>query len=128
MSLTYLTDFFILDIEEDREVPIIMGRPFLATGSTLIDMANGELTMSVQDQEVTFKVFKTMKFPKESYECFMLDILDKCVCFMLDILDECVDDKKSDGYFSDPLETTIVNSACGERWLLQLKEKDEFIL
>ena len=25
-------DFVILDMEEDREVPIILGRPFLATG------------------------------------------------------------------------------------------------
>ena len=25
-------DFIILDMEEDREVPLILGRPFLATG------------------------------------------------------------------------------------------------
>ena len=25
-------DFVVLDMEEDREVPIILGRPFLATG------------------------------------------------------------------------------------------------
>jgi len=31
-------DFIILDMEEDREVPIILRRPFLATGNTLIDV------------------------------------------------------------------------------------------
>ncbi|XP_062088966.1 uncharacterized protein LOC133795533 [Humulus lupulus] len=43
-------DFIILDYEADREVPIILGRPFLATGRTLIDVQKGELTMRVNDQ------------------------------------------------------------------------------
>ena len=105
-------DFVILDTKEDREVPMILGRPFLATIRTLIDVQKGELTMRVQDQEVTFKVFKAMKFPKGSNECFMVDIVDKCV-----------DDKMSDRYFSDPRENTIVDSACGERRLLKLNKR-----
>jgi len=32
------TDFIILDMKEDKEVPLILGRPFLATGKTLIDV------------------------------------------------------------------------------------------
>ncbi|XP_022866159.1 uncharacterized protein LOC111385966 [Olea europaea var. sylvestris] len=31
-------DFIILDIPEDLDIPVIFGRPFLATGQTLIDM------------------------------------------------------------------------------------------
>lgn len=31
-------DFIVLDMEEDDEIPIILGRPFLATGRTLIDV------------------------------------------------------------------------------------------
>ncbi|KAL5578661.1 hypothetical protein UlMin_011103 [Ulmus minor] len=31
-------DFIVLDMEEDREIPLILGRPFLATGRTLIDV------------------------------------------------------------------------------------------
>ena len=31
-------DFIILDMEEDREVPLILGRPFLATRRALIDV------------------------------------------------------------------------------------------
>lgn len=53
-------DFIILDYEEDKDVPIILGRPFLATGRAIIDVQQGELTMKVQDQEVTFNVFKAM--------------------------------------------------------------------
>ena len=49
-------DFIVLDFEADKEVPIILGRPFLATGKTLIDVQKGELTMRVNDQQVTFNV------------------------------------------------------------------------
>ena len=37
-------DFIILDMEEDSQVPLLLGRPFLATGATLIDMQKGVLT------------------------------------------------------------------------------------
>ena len=30
-------DFVVLDIEEEEEVPIILGQPFLATAGTVID-------------------------------------------------------------------------------------------
>ncbi|XP_038882417.1 uncharacterized protein LOC120073686 [Benincasa hispida] len=38
-------DFVILDYEADREIPIILGRPFLATGRALIDVQKRELTI-----------------------------------------------------------------------------------
>ncbi|KAA3487497.1 Retrovirus-related Pol polyprotein from transposon opus [Gossypium australe] len=44
-------DFLILDFEADKAVPIILGRPFLATRITLIDVQKGELTMRVQDDQ-----------------------------------------------------------------------------
>ncbi|KAJ8749541.1 hypothetical protein K2173_025736 [Erythroxylum novogranatense] len=50
-------DFIVCDIEEDVEVPIILGRPFLATGRVLIDVEKGELTMRVNGEEVTFSIF-----------------------------------------------------------------------
>ncbi|XP_073014529.1 uncharacterized protein [Primulina eburnea] len=40
-------DFVILDMEEDRDTPLIFGRPFLATGKALIDVHKGELTLRV---------------------------------------------------------------------------------
>ncbi|XP_062093749.1 uncharacterized protein LOC133799767 [Humulus lupulus] len=39
----FLADFFNLIYEEDRDVLIILGRPFLATRRTLIDVKKGEL-------------------------------------------------------------------------------------
>ena len=34
----FSADFVILDMEEDAEVPLLQGRPFLATGRALIDV------------------------------------------------------------------------------------------
>ncbi|XP_062086212.1 uncharacterized protein LOC133792325 [Humulus lupulus] len=46
---------------EDADVPIILGRPFLATGQALIDVQKGELKLRVQGDEVVFNVFKIMR-------------------------------------------------------------------
>ena len=72
-------DFVVLDMEEDREVPLILGRPFLATGRTLIDVQQGKLILRVQDEQVTFDVFEAMKFPSEVHSCFQINTLDKLI-------------------------------------------------
>ena len=41
------TDFIVLDMEEDKEIPIILGKPFLATGRAMIDVQRGELKLRV---------------------------------------------------------------------------------
>ena len=43
-------DFIILDMQEDKEVPIVLGRPFLATGRAMIDVQKGELRLRVQEE------------------------------------------------------------------------------
>ncbi|MCI92161.1 hypothetical protein A2U01_0113457, partial [Trifolium medium] len=42
-----------MDIEEDEEAPILLGRPFLTTGKALIDMETGEIKFRVDGKEVT---------------------------------------------------------------------------
>ncbi|XP_062115238.1 uncharacterized protein LOC133829548 [Humulus lupulus] len=69
-------DFIVLDYEANREIPIILGRPSLATGRTFINVQKGELTMRVQDEQVTFNVFKAMRFPDEVEECFVVSVVD----------------------------------------------------
>ncbi|XP_049372488.1 uncharacterized protein LOC125837397 [Solanum verrucosum] len=47
-------DFVILDCEVDFEVPIILGRPFLATGCALVEMEKGQMKFRLNKKEVTF--------------------------------------------------------------------------
>ncbi|XP_057734149.1 uncharacterized protein LOC130949451 [Arachis stenosperma] len=47
-AFIFSVDFVILDMEEDVNASIILGRPFLANGKALIDVQKGELTFCVQ--------------------------------------------------------------------------------
>ena len=67
------TDFTVLDMKEDKDIPIILGGPFLATSRALIDVQKGELKLRAQDDEVTFKVFKAMRHPTERDACFLVE-------------------------------------------------------
>ncbi|XP_038896572.1 uncharacterized protein LOC120084828 [Benincasa hispida] len=62
-NFIFPADFVLLDYEADREFPIILGCPCLATGRALIDVQKGELTIRIDDQEVKFNVFNAMKYP-----------------------------------------------------------------
>nr|XP_016480587.1 PREDICTED: uncharacterized protein LOC107801725 [Nicotiana tabacum] len=69
-------DFIILDYEADEEVPIILGRPFLATGGALIDVREGKLKMRVGDEEITFNVYKTLKLHKHYEDLCMITAVE----------------------------------------------------
>ncbi|KAH9750406.1 hypothetical protein KPL71_013870 [Citrus sinensis] len=77
-------DFIVLDFEADKEVPIILGRHFLATRKTLIDVQKGELTMRVNDQQFTFNVLEAMRNPDEVEDCNFLSVVDLVVAGRMD--------------------------------------------
>ena len=69
-------DFVVLDMEEDREASIILGRPFLTTGQALIDVNYGELTLRVGKDQVKFNLYKIMEFPSDvNASCMRIDTL-----------------------------------------------------
>ena len=57
----FSVDFIILDMEEDSQVPLLLGRPFLATGAALIDMQKGVLTLRVGEESAAFNLIKSMQ-------------------------------------------------------------------
>ena len=54
-------DFVVLDMEEDPDVFLIFGRPFLAIGGALIYVQSGGLTLRVNGEEVNFRIYRSMK-------------------------------------------------------------------
>ena len=54
-------DFVVMDMEEDTQVPLLLGRPFLYIGATLIDVKMGELTLIVGEEAVHFKLNTSLK-------------------------------------------------------------------
>nr|GEY40131.1 hypothetical protein [Tanacetum cinerariifolium] len=51
-------DFIILDIPEDDDVPLILGRPFLSTAYSKIDVFKRKITLRVGKEKLIFKSIK----------------------------------------------------------------------
>ena len=88
--------FIVLDMEEDKEISIILGRPFLATGRAMIDVQKGELKLRVRDDEVNFNVFKAMRHLTKSDACFLVETVEPIM--------------SSKSGPTDPLEASLVQS------------------
>jgi hypothetical protein len=67
-DLEFPVDFMILDVEEDKEHPIILGRPFLATAKAIIDMGEGELTLKKDGETRIIQLFNSW-----NEECYKLE-------------------------------------------------------
>ena len=59
----FLVDFIVIDMEEDKEVPLLLGRSFLAIGVALIDVKKEELTLRVGGEKVHFNMNQSLKQP-----------------------------------------------------------------
>ncbi|XP_021747878.1 uncharacterized protein LOC110713738 [Chenopodium quinoa] len=55
-DFTIPVDFIVLEIAEDDHIPIILGRPFLATSGALIDVKGGRITLGVGNNEESFEL------------------------------------------------------------------------
>ena len=68
-----------MDIEEDAEIPLILGQPFMVTAKCVVDMGKGNLEMSVEDQEATFNLFEGIKHPSDNKACFKVEEIEQKV-------------------------------------------------
>lgn len=55
-KLVFLVDFIVMDMYANSSVPIILGRPFLTTSWTLIDISKDTITLRANDKEFTFSL------------------------------------------------------------------------
>ncbi|GKE05050.1 reverse transcriptase domain-containing protein [Tanacetum coccineum] len=55
-KFTFLADFVIIDYESDPQVPFILGRPFLRTACTLIDVHEEEMILRDGDERLTLNM------------------------------------------------------------------------
>ncbi|GKD61588.1 hypothetical protein Tco_1299097 [Tanacetum coccineum] len=104
-------DFVVLDMEEDHKIPIILGRPFLATAHAMIDVFNKKIYCKVRNKMVTFDIEKSMKFssPKED-TCLSIDMVDLTI---LDHTQEILPSDPLDSFLFKPIinfqEGKIIN-------------------
>ena len=100
-------DFVVIDIKEDKQIPLLLGRPFLATGATLIDVKKGELTLRVSIEEVHFSLNKSLQqHDVEQSHCMKIDN-SNLICNELnyDLMKEnSFDDYISSSFYVDDFE------------------------
>jgi len=54
-----------MDIEEDLDIPIILGRLFMSMTNCIVDMGKGKLELGVKDHKVSFDLFVEMNHPND---------------------------------------------------------------
>ncbi|KAJ9535979.1 LOW QUALITY PROTEIN: hypothetical protein OSB04_un000855 [Centaurea solstitialis] len=69
-------DFVVLEMVEDVNTPIILGRPFLATAGAIIDVKNGKLSLNVGREKVEFELRKSMGLPSSMDDVQIADALE----------------------------------------------------
>ncbi|CAN6723535.1 unnamed protein product [Malus baccata var. baccata] len=77
--LVFPADFYVLEMDESDHapsLPILLGRPFMKTARTKIDVYSGTLSMEFDGEVVNFNLSNSIKYPSEDHSCFSIDIVE----------------------------------------------------
>ncbi|CAN6554997.1 unnamed protein product [Malus baccata var. baccata] len=77
--LVFPVDFYVLEMDESDHapsLPILLGRPFMKTARTKIDVYSGTLSMEFDGEVINFNLSDSIKYPSEDHSCFSIDIID----------------------------------------------------
>ncbi|XP_076914824.1 uncharacterized protein LOC143573953 [Bidens hawaiensis] len=84
-ELVFPGDFYVLDMEDDdkpNSSSILLGRPFLKTSKTKIDVYNGTLSMEFDGEVINFNIDDAIRYPSDVSSLNYIDvvepIIDKC--------------------------------------------------
>ena len=70
-NVTILTDFVILEMPEDDNMSIILGKPFLNTAGAVIDCNKSKVTFHINGNE------HTVDFPKKQFQVNGINVIEK---------------------------------------------------
>ena len=80
-------NFIVIDIKEDKQVPLLLGRSFLATKAALIDVKKGEQALRVGDEVVHFNLNHSLKQPELiNVEC---EIVETKIPISFELINDC---------------------------------------
>ncbi|XP_070046865.1 uncharacterized protein [Nicotiana tomentosiformis] len=116
-KFVFPVDFIVVDMEVNKEVPLILGRPFLYTGRAILDIYEGQLLLRVGTEKVVFQMKRMMKYPSDEVSAYS--------CFKLDIIGELAEKYKSDKLVEDTLEKCITQSGTVDDEDPEVKKEDE---
>ena len=61
---------------DDQTTPILLGRPFLKTSKTKINVYNGTLTIEFNGEIIKFNICDAMKYPCDDNLVYFIDVID----------------------------------------------------
>jgi len=74
--LIFPADFIVIDIEEDVDIPLTLGRP-MSTASSMVDMGKRKLQMAIEDQQISFDMFHEEKaLPNQNF-CLKVNVMEE---------------------------------------------------
>ncbi|CAA7041264.1 unnamed protein product [Microthlaspi erraticum] len=105
------TDFIMLEMDEERTDPLILGRPFLATARAMIDVCEGTIELNLgKDLRMKFDIKDTMRKPTIEGQLFYVEEMDQLADELLeelsleDPLQVALTKDSSEGYVSSETE------------------------
>ncbi|KAI3755784.1 hypothetical protein L1987_55590 [Smallanthus sonchifolius] len=78
-ELVFPADFYVLDMEDDdapNSSSILLGRPFLKTAKTKIDVYSGTLSMEFDGEVINFNIYDAMRYPSDVSSLNFLEIIE----------------------------------------------------
>jgi hypothetical protein len=95
-------DFIVLDTEPvphpEKLIPVILGRPFLATANACINCRTGVMEISFGNMKVRLNIFNAFQHAPDQNECFFVDYIE-----------EYVEDSLPGLLTEDPLEVCLAH-------------------
>ncbi|XP_051141221.1 uncharacterized protein LOC127258426 [Andrographis paniculata] len=78
-ELIFPVDFYILDMHDANcfnPPPLLLGRPFMCTAGTKIDVKKGTLSLEFDGEEFHFNIFNPVKCPVESESLYAINVIN----------------------------------------------------
>ena len=69
-------DFVVLDMEEDVNMSIILGRPFLAIAGAIIDVKQRKFKFKIGKDEIEFNLHEFEKFFSFTNNVYAIDMIE----------------------------------------------------
>ncbi|XP_074314418.1 uncharacterized protein LOC141649632 [Silene latifolia] len=79
-EILFPADFYVNEMEPEKgSTPILLGRPFMRTSNTKIDVSSGRLTMEFEGEKIEYSIHEAMKYPSETSSLCFLEIFEPIV-------------------------------------------------
>ncbi|XP_074287979.1 uncharacterized protein LOC141613142 [Silene latifolia] len=102
-DMIFSADLYMIEMEPEKgSTPILLGRPFMKTSNTKIDVSSGCLTMEFESEKIKYNIYEAMKYPTETSSLCFLEIFEPIVQTFHELSKD------------DPLDIALTNGMIGE--------------